>query len=118
MVEKKKKTASKAVAGNVSGGSKDIQENKVLAMLSYLGILFLVPLLLKPNSKFVKFHVKQGIILTIGWVIGMVLYPFMGLGFLLHIAIIVFSIMGIINVSEGKEKDLPIVGDLAKKLKF
>ncbi|MCK5080657.1 MAG: DUF4870 domain-containing protein [Candidatus Moranbacteria bacterium] len=118
MVEKKKKTAPKTGAGNVPSESKDIQENKILAMLSYLGILFLIPLLLKPNSKFVKFHVKQGIILTIGWVIGMVLYPFLGLGFLLHIAIIVFSIMGIINVSEGKTKKLPIISDLAEKLKF
>jgi peptide/nickel transport system permease protein len=44
--------------------------------------------------------------------------PVSGLGFLIHIAMIVFSIMGIINVSEGKMKELPIVGDLAKKLNF
>jgi len=73
---------------------------------------------MKPESSFVKFHVKQGIILTIGWVIGLVLYPMLGLGFLIHVAIIVLSIMGIINVSEGEMKDLPVIGDLAKKLNF
>jgi len=75
-------------------------------------------MLLKPNSQFVKFHAKQGLVLTIGWIVGMVLYPLMGLGFLVHVAIVVLSIMGIMNVSEGNTKDLPIVGDLAKKFNF
>ncbi len=118
MEEKKEKSVKKEVIKKVSDKQKDIQENKGLAMLSYLALLFVVPLLVKPESKFVKFHVKQGIVLTIGWVVGGILYPFMGLGFLVHIAIIVFSIMGIMNVSEGKMKNLPIIGDLAKKLNF
>ena len=118
MVEKKKKTVSKTEVKKTSTEKRDIQENKTIAMLSYLGILFIIPMLLKPKSEFVKFHIKQGIVLTIGWVIGMVLYPIFGLGFFVHIAIVIFSIMGIINVSEGKMKDLPIVSDLAQKLNF
>jgi len=117
MVEKSKKKSA-TVDKKIVLEKKDIKDNKFLAVLSYLGILFIIPLLLKPEDAFVKFHVKQGIILVIGWVIGMVLYPFMDLGFLIHIVIVVFSIMGIINVSEEKMKDLPFVGELAKKLKF
>lgn len=96
----------------------DIEENKTLAILCYLGILFIIPLLLKPKSRFVKFHAKQGLVLAIGWFIGMVLYPVMGLGFIVHIAIVVLSIMGIMNVSEGSMKKLPVVGDLAEKFNF
>jgi uncharacterized membrane protein len=94
---------------------KNTEEDKTLGILCYLGILFIIPLLLKPKSKFIKFHAKQGIILTIGWFVGLLLYAFFGLGFFVHIAIVVLSIIGIMNVLEGREKDLPIVGDLANK---
>lgn len=97
------------------GADKDIQENKTIAYLSYLGILFLVPMLVKKESKFAQFHAKQGLILTIAWFLGSFLYVFMGLGALIHLVLIIFSIMGLINVSKGEMKDLPVVGDIAKK---
>ena len=99
MVEKNKKTAEKVESQieneKNSSDEKDIQENKILAILCYLGVLFIIPMLLKPSSKFIKFHAKQGLVLTIGWIVGLVLYPVLGVGFLMHIAIIIFSIMGI-----------------------
>ncbi len=114
MATKKKKTTEKITVEKKNQNQND----KLIAVLSYIGLLFLVPLILKPDNKFIKFHVKQGIVLVIGWLVGFVLIPFMGLGLLVHIAVLIFSIMGIINVSEGKTKDLPIIGDLAKKLNF
>jgi len=118
MVEKSKKDVKKTEIKKKVVAQKDINDNKIYAILSYLGVLFIIPLLMKPKSEFVKFHVKQGIVLTIGWIIGLVLYPVFGLGFVLQIAIIVLSIMGIINVSEGKMKKLPIISDLAEKFDF
>jgi len=91
---------------------KDIEENKLWAFLGYLGLLCLIPLLAKKDSKFAQFHAKQGLILLIASV-GMVI-PFINI--ILGIAIFVLWIMGIINVFSGKMKKLPIVGDLAEKL--
>jgi uncharacterized membrane protein len=97
---------------------KDAQDNKALAILCYLGILIVIPLMLKPQSDFVKFHSKQGIVLLIGWVAGLVLYPFLGLGFLIHVAVMIFSVLGIVNVLEGKKKELPFIGEFGKKFNF
>ena len=44
---------------------KDIEENKVFALFSYLGFLFIIPLIARPNSRYCKFHVNQGIILCV-----------------------------------------------------
>lgn len=38
----------------------DVQANKSIAWLSYLGILFLIPMFTRKNSPFCQFHVKQG----------------------------------------------------------
>ena len=43
--------------------AKDVADNKAVAALSYISILFLVPLLLKKDSPFAKAHAKQGLIL-------------------------------------------------------
>lgn len=104
-------------AGFSSGGnSNDIKENKAIAYLSYLGILFLVPLLAKKDSKFAVFHAKQGLIIFIGWFVGSFMYVLFGLGFLIHLVMIVFSVMGLMNVHNEKMKDLPLIGDFAKKI--
>lgn len=98
--------------------TKDVEENKALTYLAYLGLLFLVPLFAKKESKFAQFHAKQGLVLTIAWFIGSFLIPIFGLGILVYIAVLILSIMGLINVSKGEMKDLPMVGDLAKKFNF
>ncbi|MDR1723409.1 MAG: hypothetical protein LBR84_05650 [Tannerella sp.] len=104
---------------NATVDQKDVQDNKVFAILAYLGILFLIPLLAAKDSPFAKFHTNQGIILfivsIIVWVLVMVLYRVsFGLGALfstvLYIGIAVFAIIGIINAAKGEKKELPIIG--------
>lgn len=92
----------------------------VMALLCYLGILVLVPLLTDSKEEsFVKFHLKQGLVLLIGWVIGMFIMavPFIGLPLfpLIFLALVILSIIGIINVANGEKKKLPVVGELGDK---
>lgn len=91
---------------------KDAEENKWWAVLSYLGILFLIPLLAKKDSKFAQFHAKQGLVIAIGELFAW----FPVFGWVLGIILFVFSIMGIINVLCGREEKLPVIGDLAEKI--
>ncbi|MBD3244981.1 MAG: DUF4870 domain-containing protein [Candidatus Moranbacteria bacterium] len=103
-----------------STGNKDIEENKAVAAIGYLGPLCLVPLLAKKESDFAQFHGKQGLVLCIGIVVSwvVIIIPFIGwlLFPLLEIAILVFMIMGIINALGGKKEKLPMIGDFADKI--
>lgn len=49
--------------------SCDVESNKAMAVLSYLGILVLVPLLGAKNSPFARFHTNQGLILCIATIL-------------------------------------------------
>lgn len=99
---------------------KDIEDNKLIAAIGYLGILCLIPLLLKPKSQFCKFHGKQGLILTIGWVINFFigLIPFVGwvLGFIGMVALAILSIIGIIKSLNGEYWEMPYLAEYAKKI--
>ncbi len=118
--------------------SKDISENKVMALLSYLGILFVIPLFAAPKSKFARFHANQGLILCIsgiaysiinsilmsilnsifrGYWNGYLTYtrgPIHGfLSLILNLLYVIFAILaviGIINAVNGKAKELPLIG--------
>ena len=93
--------------------------NKLYNVLSYLN-LWLIGLLVAPNDQDVKFHVNQGIILTIGWVAAGILsfilafIPILGwvLAFAIYVFIGVLAIMGIINAAKGEQKELPIIGKI------
>lgn len=95
--------------------AQDIEKNKTAAGLAY--ILFFLPLLMCPDSKYGKFHANQGlallivsvvgtIVLSIIPIIGWILLPLFG------IAVMVFTVMGLINGFGGKAKELPLVGKI------
>ena len=93
---------------------EDINANKIFAVLAYFGILFLVPLLAAPNSRFAKFHANQGLVLFIACLITGVIcaIPFIGwiVGGIGEIALMIFAIIGIVNAAQGQAKELPVIG--------
>ena len=101
--------------------SKKGQKN-ILAIISYIGVLCLIPILMKEKDVFVKFHAKQGLVLFIAEVATMLIswIPFLGwlIGFICWIVWVLLSITGIINVVGGKQVSLPIIGKFAEKFKF
>ncbi len=101
---------------------KDIKSNRVMAAISYLGILCLIPLLLKKDSHFAQFHAKQGLVLFItGIILSFVnIIPLLGqIVWLAAVAfIIVYSILGIVNCLKGKYWEIPILSEYAKKIKI
>jgi len=109
----------------------DIQENKGMAILSY--IIFFIPLLVGTHktSPYVKFHVNQGTVLFLASLIFGVAYgilygiisaillaafAFVLWGIistilaLLWLAPTILAILGIINAATGKVKELPVIG--------
>ena len=117
-MEKEKKVEEEpqqeATQSTPVGSDKDIQENKLMALLSYLGILFLIPLLAKKDSPYCQFHAKQGLVLFIASFIMWI--PF--IGWILGVVVFILWLIGVINVLSGKMKPLPIIGGFAEKFKF
>lgn len=109
--------------------AEDVEKNRAFGILAYLGILFLVPLLAAPHSRFAKYHANQGMVLFLAslvvmvssWVLtfGMALIPFIGaifaalmglVGMALFVGYVVLVILGIVNAAGGQCKPLPMIG--------
>lgn len=104
---------------NVQYVPEDIEQNKGMALLAYLGILVLIPLFAKKDSPYAQFHAKQGLVLFLAWIaVGVIsVIPFLGwvVGPICGLILFVFLIMGIVNSLGGKAKYLPWIGPLADK---
>jgi len=93
-------------------------DKNLIAIFSYLGILFLIPLLVSKDNPFVKYHVRQGVVLFITGLIASLVIWIPLIGWAIGIALFVLMIIGIINVVKGRQTPLPIIGKFASKLKF
>jgi len=98
------------------------QENTILAILAYIGPLILVSFLLAKDDAFVKFHIKQGLLLFIGevaaWMLGMMFWPLFPLVQIANIFLLVLAIVGIIRAAKGETKEFPLIGHWAKSFTF
>jgi len=110
-----------------TGKNKDAEDNKIMGILAYIGLLVLVPIFAAKQSKFARFHANQGLVLLICEAVYGVLYMILSalvlaiswrlyfvitiLGFL-SFAFVIFSILGLINAVKGEEKELPLIGKI------
>ena len=91
-----------------------------MGILSYLGILALIPYFVKDQTPFVRAHAVRGINLllleVIVWVaVGVFSFiPVLNdiLSTLAGLASFVLSLIGIINVANKEDKDLPFIGNI------
>ena len=100
-----------APAADAEFSAEDVKSGKLMGILSYLSVLVLIPLIVAKDSKFVRFHVNQGLILLIINVVFFVLGPILpGLKAIFGLIILVYAIIGIMNVVKGEAKPLPLIG--------
>jgi len=94
----------------------DIEQNKAIAALSYVWILFLIPLLGKRDSAFAQFHAKQGLILFVIEIVASLFFWFPFFGQLLMLALVVISIVGIVKTLNGEWWKIPYLYDWSNKI--
>lgn len=104
-----------------------LDNNAIMALLSYFGPLVLIPVLMKQTDPFIKFHNKQGLVifglLAASYILSGVVMSVPLLGFaiagifgFINLALAILSIIGIINVVQKQEKEIPLVGKFAKMI--
>lgn len=101
--------------------SAPIAGENVYAILSYLWVLCLIPILLKKENEFVVFHARQGLMLFIIEVgLGILgIIPLLG-PIISTIGMLVcglLSLAGIVQVLMGNKWKMPVIAEWAEKIK-
>lgn len=97
-----------------------LDDDRLIAAIGYVGILCVIPLALKRDSKFAQHHGKQGLVLLIAWMILWVcnVIPILGqiVWMLGSILLLILLILGVVNALNGKMWEMPVLGQYAKKI--
>ena len=109
----------------VQADANDAEQGKVMSILAYLFILCLIPLITGDYKKspFVKYHLNQGLVLFIVWIAwlflsmllgnlfgGFLIFLYILIRFAVWVGVIMLAVIGIINVTKGRMKPLPLIG--------
>ncbi|QQS20907.1 MAG: hypothetical protein IPL87_05205 [Candidatus Moraniibacteriota bacterium] len=111
--EKERETVSESPALPLS---KDVEDHRFVAALSYLCVLVFIPLFLKRESPYCQFHAKQGVALLVVWILGSFVFWFPILGWGLAVFVFVLNVLGFVKALQGERWDMPLVSGIAKKL--
>jgi len=95
-----------------------VAEGKIYAVLAYLSILCIIPLVFKKENSFVLAHGKQGLVIFVGQVIFFVASIVFGEGVLRFGLFIsgVLSLWGIFEVLQGRHVKMPVISEIADKI--
>jgi len=113
---------------------KDVQDNKAMAVLSYISLLVLVPIFAAKESPYARYHANQGLVLLIFSIansmllsilapvatlltailppVGIIVGILASLPPIIGVALFVFMIIGIVHAAKGEMKELPLIGKI------
>jgi uncharacterized membrane protein len=117
------KPEPKKVEKQAKRDTNDVEDGKSLAWLSYIGILFLIPLLAKKENTFCMHHAKQGLVYFIIEFCLAILLVIPFLGWIIYILgmlfMLVMVIMAIVQTLQGNWWEAPLgIHGLSKKFNF
>lgn len=102
-------------------------KEKMLSAISYIGFLWIIPLIKGRRSNLTMFHINQGISLLIAEIIygifylilkkllleiSIWLYPIIAVAGIVEFIFIIFAILGITSAIKGEKRELPIIGGI------
>lgn len=100
--------------------ANDIKDGKMYALLSYLSLCCIIPLILKKNNPFVLHHAKQALVLFVGQVALFILSILLP-GWLIKTTLFIdfsFAFWGMICALRGLSVELPVVCRIAAKIQL
>ena len=107
-----------AAASKPIKDDQQIVEGKVWAVLAYLSIFCILPLIFQKNNSYVLFHGRQGIVLFVAEATIFILHILLGT-WILRLGMFlcgVCSLIGIMGTLKGQHYKIPFIADIAEKI--
>lgn len=118
-------------AGGTGGGAPG-SDRGLMLFLSYFGIFSLIPFLTKKDDREMQWHSKNGLTLTIAWLVVAIGWGIMQaiitmiswslghifgyLGCLVGLGFMILDIMAMVKAMNGERMRIPVVSDLSEKM--
>jgi uncharacterized membrane protein len=97
----------------------DVDEQKIMSALSYVGFLVLVPLFVSRDDKYVVWHAKQGLVLLVGLILAAIAAQWIAvIGNVLFLVLLLIDVVALVQALLGTWWKIPVIGNIAEKFKI
>lgn len=104
---------------NDPGKLIDVDERRVMAALSYVGILVLVPLIYRKNDAFAVLHAKQGLVILGGYIVAIMAVNWIEVvGSLLFLGLALINITALVQTLLGRSWKIPVIYQIANSFRI
>lgn len=110
--------ASPVPAASLAPASPEVlADERIFAVIGYLAFLFVIPLVVKPKSKFCQHHAKQSMVMFLLFILVLVLLAAIPwLGSIFTLAMFALYILAIFRAYRGEFWNIPVISSLAGKI--
>lgn len=96
-----------------------LDERRLMAALSYVGVLVFVPLLMRKDDPFVRWHVQQGLVLLAGIILALLAAAWIAaVGNVLFLLLLVVDLIALVQALLGRRWKIPGIGQLAEQFRI
>jgi len=110
-------------------GTAPSSDKTIFLVLSYLGILCLIPLLAKKDDPEIQWHAKNGLALAVVWIVVLIVLgltsfilpsfirlAMIGLRCLIWLGFLIVDVMAMVKAFGGERMRIPVITDFAEKM--
>jgi len=110
-------SASQPATGTPAAAPKMPSDERLLGALAYIPMGFVLPLIMKPKSKFCQMHAKQGLVITaLTFAVLFILVIVPAIGSLLFLGLVAIIGIGVYQADHGVEFKMPVLYEVAAKI--
>ena len=106
---------SRTYAYRAASGAGTQGKNRILAALSYLSVLFVLPRFLCPEDEFARYHARQGLTLFVFSIICDAISAAVPIGWVLSLFRLYCIYKGMTNALNDRVEPLPYIGKFGEK---
>lgn len=91
-----------------------LDERMLYAVLCYVPLLVIIPLLVRRNDPFLNFHIRQGLVIVAGFVIALIAAWWLSaVGSGLFLILVIGDVVALVMALQGRKWKIPLLGYLA-----
>jgi uncharacterized membrane protein len=97
----------------------DIDEKNIFAALCYVGVLILVPWLVRKEDPFVNWHIRQGLLVLAVLILSLIASAWIAVvGNLVFLLVMLVDVIALVQALMGKSWKIPLLGNLASRFRI
>lgn len=96
-----------------------VSDDRMMAALSYLGVLVFIPIVTAKQNQFVNWHARQGLVVFVTTLAALIFSLWMArTGTIIFLIVAIFNIIALAKALQGRRWPIPLLGKISQNIRI